>query len=84
MSSLITMFRVTLSDAEEYIVEVPIGDDILTTISSYLKEIGRLNEGVGIRRICVVPSCPGCRDLRPEQEAHQEYPHGCLSELPPR
>lgn len=84
MNSSVTTFCVTLSTSHEYIVYVKNGDDILTTISSELKELGELTEGVGIRKICVVPSCSGCRDFSPGQEAHQDYPYGCLYEAPPR
>ena len=71
-----TVFEVTLSNGNQHDVPVTNGADILSDIRSTLQS--HMKNGVAIRSIRVVATCPGCRHNAGAQRDHMGE-DGCLS-----
>lgn len=59
-----------------YVFSVLNGHNIFETIQEHLTLLDKYH----VKRLRVVPSCPGCRDNCGAQLPHMEPPFGCLAE----
>jgi hypothetical protein len=60
-------------DVDIHYAYVNVGENILDHITRYIVDFG-LNRIT----LCEVPECEGCETDQPNQQAHMNYPNGCL------